>query len=306
MTRLAGVRLESPALLLGPRGLAKYALELVVVAVGYFVLARVGLALAALHPSAIPIWPPAGFALAAVLLRGSRIWPAIFVAAWAANAPTDMAGAGLGSIASSAAIAAGNTLAALAAGYLINIWSDGCRTFDTPAGVAKFAFVCLGPSTMISATVGVVSLCVAGHADWASFISLWVTWWLRDVVGALVDCAGLRALGDRRCPRLQRGQGLDVRHCTDRGARRWRARLQSADRANRRQERAELPGRRCRCCGRRCAGTSAIPRQPPSFCRASRSGALWPAAARSRGEIRATRSCRWSCSCSARRALVSR
>jgi PAS domain S-box-containing protein len=200
VTRLAGERLESPALLLSPRGLAKYALELVVIAVGYFVLARLGLALAALHPSAIPIWPPAGFALAAVLLRGSRIWPAIFVAAWAANAPTDMAGAGLGAIASSAAIAAGNTLAALAAGYLINIWSDGCRTFDTPAAVGKFAFVCLGPSTMISATVGVVSLCVAGHADWASFISLWVTWWLRDVVGALVVAPVfvLWAIGDVR------------------------------------------------------------------------------------------------------------
>ena len=186
VTRFAGVKFESLALP-GPRGLAEYALELVVVAVGYFVLARAGLALAALHPSAIPIWPPAGFALAAVLLRGLRIWPAIFVAAWAANAPTDMADAGLvGSIVSSAAIAAGNTLAALAAGYLINIWSDGCRTFDTPVGVAKFAFVCLGPSTMISATVGVVSLCAAGHADWASFVSLWITWWLRDVVGALV------------------------------------------------------------------------------------------------------------------------
>jgi len=200
VTRFAGVRFESLALP-GPRGLVEYALELVVVAVGYFVLARLGLALAALHPSAIPIWPPAGFALAAVLLRGLRIWPAIFVAAWAANAPTDMADAGLvGSIASSAAIAAGNTLAALAAGYLINIWSDGCRTFDTPAGVAKFAFVCLGPSTMISATVGVVSLCVVGHADWASFISLWITWWLRDVVGALVIAPVfvLWAIGDFR------------------------------------------------------------------------------------------------------------
>ena len=73
-----------------------------------------------------------------------------------------------GSIATAAAIAAGNTLAALAAGYLIEIWSGGLRTFDTPAGVAKFAFVVLGPSTMIAATVGVGSLWLAGYGDGAS------------------------------------------------------------------------------------------------------------------------------------------
>ncbi|MET0924220.1 MAG: MASE1 domain-containing protein, partial [Xanthobacteraceae bacterium] len=186
MTRFAGPRLESLADL---RGLATYALELVIVGAAYFVLAKVSLALDALQPGDMPIWPATGFALAAVLLRGYRVWPAIFMAAWIASATTGIAGAGAGvagSLATAAAIAAGNTLAALAAGYLIDIWSGGLRTFDTPAGVAKFAFVAVGPSTMIGATVGVGSLWLAGSGDGASLAALWVAWWLRDVVGVLL------------------------------------------------------------------------------------------------------------------------
>jgi len=54
----------------------------------YFALAKGGLALASIHPSATPIWPPTGVALAAVLLWGYRTWPAIFAAAVIANATT--------------------------------------------------------------------------------------------------------------------------------------------------------------------------------------------------------------------------
>ena len=70
------------------RAALRYAAELGAVALAYFILAKVGLALASLHPSASPIWPPTGFALAIVLLRGYRVWPAIFLAAFVANVTT--------------------------------------------------------------------------------------------------------------------------------------------------------------------------------------------------------------------------
>ena len=135
--------------------------------------------LASVHPSATPIWPPTGFALAAVLLFGYRIWPAIFLAAFLANATT------AGSIYTSAAIAAGNTLEAVIGSWLLNRWSDGRNTFETPAGVARFALLTFVP-TMISATVGVGSLSLAGFADWSKFSSIWLTWWMGDLAGALV------------------------------------------------------------------------------------------------------------------------
>jgi signal transduction histidine kinase/CheY-like chemotaxis protein len=162
-----------------PRGFGNYALELFGIGLAYFILAKIGLALASIHPSASPIWPPTGLALAAVMFRGYRIWPAIFLGAWVANATT------AGSIYTSSAIALGNTLECLIGGYLISRWSGGLRTFDTPAGVAGFALIALA-ATPLSATVGVGSLALAGYADTAPVVSTWVTWWLGDLAGALV------------------------------------------------------------------------------------------------------------------------
>ena len=160
--------------------LLKYLFEFLGIAITYLAVAKLSLALASVHPSATPIWPPTGFALAAVLLLGYRIWPAIFLAAFVTNATT------AGSTYTSLAIATGNTLESLVGAYLINRWSDGVGTFDTPTGVAKFALICFVPSTMISATLGVVSLSLSGYADWADFASIWMTWLMGDLTGALV------------------------------------------------------------------------------------------------------------------------
>ena len=150
------------------------------VALAYFVLAKFGLQLASINPSASPIWPPTGLALAAVLLWGMRIWPAIFIGAIAANATT------AGTLETSAVIAIGNTLEGVVGGFLIGKWSGGRDTFASPARVAKFALVAVGPPTIISATVGVVTLCLAGFASTVNFGPIWITWWLGDAAGALV------------------------------------------------------------------------------------------------------------------------
>ena len=160
--------------------LALYLAALLVVSGAYCVLAKLGLRLASINPSASPIWPPTGLALAAVLLGGPRLWPAIFIGAFAANVTT------AGTEVTSAFIALGNTLEALAGGYLIARWSGGVETFTSPSRVAKFVLVAVGPATVISATIGVVTLSVAGFADWNKFSPIWVTWWLGDVAGALV------------------------------------------------------------------------------------------------------------------------
>ncbi len=158
----------------------RYALALATVAAAYFLLAKLGLQLASINPSTSPIWPPTGVALAAVLLGGLRIWPAILVGAFAANATT------AGTLETSAFIAVGNTLEGVVGGYLIARWCGGTGAFSTPARVAKFAIVCAGVPTVISASIGVLTLCVAGFADWANFIPIWVTWWLGDAAGAVV------------------------------------------------------------------------------------------------------------------------
>jgi integral membrane sensor domain MASE1/DNA-binding NarL/FixJ family response regulator len=152
---------------------------LILVGFAYFALAYLGLRLASINPSATPIWPPTGLAIAAILLWGGRIAPAIFIAAFLINQIT------AGSIFTSLAIAGGNTLEAAVAGYLIRHWAEGEQVFETPTGVTKFALISLA-ATVVSATIGVSSLTLAGYAEMSSFISVWLTWWLGDLAGALV------------------------------------------------------------------------------------------------------------------------
>jgi integral membrane sensor domain MASE1 len=78
------------------RWLIRYVVELLGIGLAYFGCAKAGLLLASVNPSTTPIWPATGLALAAVLLLGYRISPAILLAAFLANAATG------GSIATSA------------------------------------------------------------------------------------------------------------------------------------------------------------------------------------------------------------
>src|SRR6266567_7821211 len=125
-----------------------------ILAVIYFIAGKLGLMLASLHASASPVWPPAGIALAGLLLLGYRAWPGIFIGAFLVNVMT------AGNVATSFAIATGNTLEALVGTWLVNRFAGGTNVFDRPQGVFKFAFAA-GISTSISPVFGVTNLGVA-------------------------------------------------------------------------------------------------------------------------------------------------
>jgi len=150
-----------------------------ILAVIYFIVGKFGLMLASLHASASPVWPSAGIALAAILLFGYRVWPAIFVSAFLVNVTT------AGNVATSFAIAIGNTLEALAGAWLVNQFAGGKEFCDRPQGVFKFALGA-GISTIISPAFGVTSLALAGFANWTNYGAIWLTWWLGDATGDLV------------------------------------------------------------------------------------------------------------------------
>src|SRR6478752_8093161 len=132
--------------------------SLILVGFAYFTLGYLGLQLASINPSATPIWPPTGLAIAAILLWGNRIAPAIFIGAFLVNQLT------AGSIFTSLAIACGNTLEAVIAGYLVKLWAGGDQVFDAPAGIGKFTLIS-AVATVVSATIGVSSLTLAGYAE---------------------------------------------------------------------------------------------------------------------------------------------
>jgi integral membrane sensor domain MASE1 len=159
---------------------AAYTLELIVIAAAYFGLAVSGLLIPWINPTATPLWPPTGLALALVLLRGYRIWPAIVVGAFFSTVVGD------GALSEAACIALGTPIAALAGAWLIDRWSHGRETFATPLGVAKFALIAFAPTAMISATMATVGLVLTNDVDLASPVVTWTTRWLADWSGTLI------------------------------------------------------------------------------------------------------------------------
>src|SRR6266542_462558 len=145
----------------------------------YFIAGKFGLMLASLHASASPVWPPAGIALAALIVVGYRAWPAIFVGAFLVNVST------AGNVATSLAVASGNTLEAMCGAWLVNRFAGGTTAFDRPQGVFKFALAAV-VSKIISPAFGVTSLALAGLADWTNYGAIWLTWWLGDTTSDLL------------------------------------------------------------------------------------------------------------------------
>ena len=88
------------------RGHSAYVFELLGIGIAYFVLAKIGLTLASINSSTSAIWPATGFALAAVLLWGYRVAPAVLIASFAANVTN------IGSISEATAIAYAQALRA--------------------------------------------------------------------------------------------------------------------------------------------------------------------------------------------------
>jgi integral membrane sensor domain MASE1 len=126
----------------------------------YFCAGKLGLSLAYVHVSASAVWPPTGIAFAALLLWGYRLWPGIFLGAFLVNITTQ------GSVATTLAVAAGNTLEALLGAWAIHRFANGEKVFERARNI--FRFVVLAPilSTVVSATLGVTSLTLGGFAQW--------------------------------------------------------------------------------------------------------------------------------------------
>jgi signal transduction histidine kinase/CheY-like chemotaxis protein len=154
--------------------------SLPVLAAIYFGAAKLGLAMAVVAEQVSAVWPPTGIALAAVILCGHRVWPGIALGAFLANAtahePPWIA----------CGIATGNTLEAIVGAWLLR----RLIRFDPALGRVTDALglvvLAAALSTMVSATIGVTSLCAGGVHPWSAYFSLWSVWWLGDAMGALV------------------------------------------------------------------------------------------------------------------------
>jgi len=189
--------------MLRSRGRVRAATLLALTAV-YLAAGKLGLSLALVHASASAVWPPTGIALAAFLLLGRSVWPAILAGAFLVNATTE------GNLATSLGIAIGNTLEGMAGAELVWRFAGGTAAFDRPRDVFKFVVLAGLVATTISPAIGVTSLCLGGFARWSDYGSLWLTWWLGDAGGAVVVAPALLLWANRPWPGWTRAQKLEA------------------------------------------------------------------------------------------------
>lgn len=163
-------------------------LDIIVVALRYFVAACFGLALAFEKSNASPVWPPSGIAFAATLIFGLRVWPGIAAGALAANIVVfarNEAGPPASLVAASLLIAAGNTLEAVSGALLARRLFASRDPFESARDVFKLVLAAL-LMCLVSAAIGPVSICALGLAPWSALRTIWVTWWLGDVAGVII------------------------------------------------------------------------------------------------------------------------
>src|SRR6185369_15360223 len=88
-----------------------YLVKIVILAALYFVTAKVGLQFATIGQNVTLVWPPAGLAVAALILSDFRLWPGIALGAFVVHATTGFA------LPEVVLVTLGNTLEAVAAAY---------------------------------------------------------------------------------------------------------------------------------------------------------------------------------------------
>ncbi len=146
----------------------------------FFVSTRVGLKLALVQPFATPIWLPAGGAIAAFIVFGYRVWPAVLLGSFLGHVTS------LGFVGAAFVVPVGATLEGLAGAYLVNNFAHGVRAFETAKDVFRFAFFTCICAPAINAAIGIAVNYFDGHGSLANSSLLVLSWWLSHGIGALV------------------------------------------------------------------------------------------------------------------------
>ena len=156
----------------------------------YVAFAKLGLALAISAHQVTAVWPPTGFAIAAVFRFGRKSAAGVFLGALLANATADEP------FAVAAGIAIGNTLEAILAVTFL-------RRFDFDAGLARVRDVLLfvgaiAIAPIVAASVGVASLGAGGVQPMSALPGLWWLWWMGDALGGLIVAPFLLVWTEKR------------------------------------------------------------------------------------------------------------
>lgn len=154
----------------------------------YTLSGKLGLMLAVPPGYASPIFPTAGIAITATLIRGGATLPWIFLGSlllnlWAGYLINPELGATC--LAAAIIIAAASTLQAAIGGAILRRAIGYPAPLDNGRDISRFLL--LSPvSCLTSATLSLAGLSVLGVVARPDLATSWISWWIGDTLGVLV------------------------------------------------------------------------------------------------------------------------
>ncbi|MDP2088607.1 MAG: MASE1 domain-containing protein [Flavobacteriaceae bacterium] len=139
------------------------------------------------YEGATPIWAPAGIVFATVFIFGYKIWPAIFLGAYALNYPilSSLGSTFLEINLSALLCAGGNTLVVLIGYYTVSKLTDKSHPFKNIHNIIIFLFFgMIVPALLNSLTGGLTYSNITNN--WNNFFPFWLNWFLGDLGGIII------------------------------------------------------------------------------------------------------------------------
>ena len=159
-------------------------------AIGYFIAGYIGISLAVPPGYATIIWPASGVALCALLARGPRLWPGVWLGSFSFNLMTGFDSlAGLENpariVAIAAALGAGASIQALTGLAMARRFADGIELANMRR-IGFAALLVIALPCLIAPTIGVTSLFLSGAIGFELLLHNWLTWYAGDFFGVLL------------------------------------------------------------------------------------------------------------------------
>ncbi len=163
---------------------------ILLIALSYWVMGKLGMMLAIPPGYATAVWPAAGVAFSALLIYGLRGWPGVWLGSFAINFavafdPTNATTLWI-SFLTGAGIAFGPVAEAVVGVLLVRRWVGAQPSLETPRDVVRFMLLAGPVACSLSAIIAQLVLLASGEITWAELpFSAWV-WWTGDVMGVIV------------------------------------------------------------------------------------------------------------------------
>jgi PAS domain S-box-containing protein len=168
------------------RGWSLWIMRVLGLGLAYYITGRLALSLAIPPGFATAVWPPAGLSLAALLHFGTSVWPGVWLGSFVIN--TGVAydpSTGGSELVFSAISATGAVLQALAGATIVRRFVGFPNPLIHVRDIAVFMMLG-GPATcLISPTIGVFALWLAGRVPGSEVFFNWFTWWVGDAIGVI-------------------------------------------------------------------------------------------------------------------------